>query len=117
MYEDLVAGNRMLRGFSAAIGAWVLLSSFLWPHTPAQRASTFVAGLLCIAFSLLAMAFPPARWLNTAVAIWLIVSMWFLPHDSLTTETSNTVAGVAMFLFSVFAGPVERRPMPHRVPA
>jgi hypothetical protein len=117
MYDELVFGNRALRGFNVAIGAWLFASAFLWEHAPDQKTNTWVCGVLTVVFALLAMVAPPARWLNAVVAVWLALSVWVLPHADLATQTNNTVAAIAIFLFTLFLGGGERRTVPYRVPA
>ena len=53
------------------LGIWLFISAFAWPHTYAQMTNTWIVGLLCVVFAVIAMRVPEARYLNTVLSIWL----------------------------------------------
>jgi hypothetical protein len=56
------------------LGAWLFISAFAWPHTAVQRGTALVVGLLCTAVAVATLFVPRARYLNTALSVWLLVS-------------------------------------------
>ncbi len=114
----VVRGNegRIARGINVVLGIWLFSSAFVWQHTTAQRTNTWILGILCVIFALVAMSTPQVRWLNTALAVWLFISVWALPHMNLATMWNNALVAIAIFIASL----VPSRPevgIPHRAPA
>ena len=66
------------------LGIWLVVSAFLWPHSYAQMNNAWIVGVLCVAFALVAMRVPEARYLNTLLAVWLFISVWALPMRTAT---------------------------------
>jgi uncharacterized membrane protein len=83
------------------LGVWLVVSAFLWPHSPSQSTNTWVLGVLCASFALIALAVPKVRYLNTALAVWLFISAWVLPRVSAATVWNNVLVAIAIFLFSL----------------
>ncbi len=101
--------SQVARGINVVLGIWLFISAFVWPHTIAQRTNTWILGVLCVVFALIAMSTPTARWLNTILAIWLFISVWALPHQNLGTMWNNAIVAIIVFLASLVPGPGERR--------
>jgi hypothetical protein len=104
------------------LGVWLFLSAFLWPHNQAQLTNTWIVGVLCVIFALIAMAVPWVRYLNTLLAIWLFISAWALPMTNAGTIWNNVLVAIAMFIASLipsepgeergfFGRPVPPRPV------
>ena len=89
------------RIINAILGVWLFVSAFLWPHSQAQLTNTWICGVLCVVFSLVAMAVPQARYLNTLLAIWLFISAWALPTVSAGTIWNNVLVAIAVFILSL----------------
>ena len=83
------------------VGIWLVVSAFAWPHPAALRADTWVVGALIVLCSLLAGALPVLRYLNAALAVWLVASTLALGHHHLGTVTNNLIAAVLVFSVSV----------------
>ena len=83
------------------IGVWLFISAFLWPHLQAQQSNTWICGVLCVIFALVAMAVPWVRYLNTMLAIWLFVSAWALPSVQPGTIWNNVLCAIAIFILSL----------------
>jgi hypothetical protein len=96
---------------NAILGVWLFISAFLWPHTHVQFTKTWVCGVLCVAFALLAMALPQARYLNTLLAIWLFISAWALPSMSIGTIWCNVLTSIAIFVVSLVPSAPTDRPV------
>ena len=86
------------------LGIWLFLSAFLWPHTYEQMTNTWIVGVLCAFFAVLAMRVPQARYLNTVLAIWLFISAWALPVMNAGTRWNNVILALAIFCFSLAPG-------------
>jgi SPW repeat len=86
------------------LGIWLILSAFIWPHTYAQMTNTWIVGVLCVAFSVIAMRVPEVRYLNTVLAIWLFISVWALPNAEPGTRWNNVLVAIAIFLCSLAPG-------------
>jgi hypothetical protein len=107
--------TRMLSGqaprlVNALLGAWLFVSAFVWPHSPAEMAGACVVGALCITFACVATVHPSVRYLNTALAIWLLFSDIALPSRSVATAANALLVGVLVFIVSLVPTP----PLPPR---
>lgn len=92
------------------LGVWLFISAFAWPHTHAQMTNTWILGVLCVIFALVAMAVPWVRYLNTLLAIWLFISAWALPMESPGTVWNNVLVAIAIFVVSLVpSGATDRR--------
>jgi hypothetical protein len=110
-----VEGGPVARGappriVNVVLGVWLFISAFLWPHTQAQLTNTWVCGVLCVIFALIAMAVPWVRYLNTLLAIWLFISAWALPTMNAGTIWNNVLVSIAIFVASLIpTEPIETR--------
>ena len=89
------------RALNVTLGAWLIVSAFVWPHARWQFINTLVPGALVIAFALAACAAPRVRYLNTALSAYLFVSAWCYPAMTLAemaTQWHN--ATVALWISS-----------------
>jgi len=60
--------------------------------------------VLCVAFALIAMRVPEARYLNTLLAVWLFISVWALPRVTLATQWNNALVAIGIMALSLSAG-------------
>jgi hypothetical protein len=96
-----VSGRATPRIVNVILGVWLFISAFAWPHTHAQMTNTWILGVLCVIFALIAMAVPWVRYLNTLLAIWLFISAWALPMESPGTVWNNVLVAIAIFIVSL----------------
>jgi hypothetical protein len=96
-----VAPDPTGRLLNTALGVWLFISAFLWPHTMAQRTNTWILGVLTVIFSLGATNFPQMRYLNTILAVWLFISAWALPNNNAGTVWNNVLVAIAIFVVSL----------------
>jgi hypothetical protein len=89
------------RIINVILGVWLFISAFVWPHTQAQMTNTWILGVLCVIFALVAMAVPWVRYLNTLLAIWLFISAWALPTYNAGTVWNNVLVAIAIFIVSL----------------
>ena len=86
------------------LGAWLVISSFLWKHSPAQFNNAWLVGAAAAVFAAIALRSELIRYVNTVVAIWLFISSWVLPVVSQATFWNNLLVAVAMFAISCSPG-------------
>ncbi len=109
--EDITNNARII---AVVLGVWLFVSAFLWPHSYAQMTNTWIVGVLCVAFALIAMRVPEVRYLNTIRAVWLFISVWALPTINTGTMWNNALVAIAIFIVSLAPGylPGPGRPGP-----
>lgn len=93
--------NKMARGINIALGVWLFISAFLWLHTSSQFTNTWLVGLGIAGVAAVGMAAPQIRWLNAALAAWLIISVFALPTMMGATFWNNLLVGVASLIVSL----------------
>ncbi len=99
------------RALQVGLGAWVLLTAFLWPHSRVQASLAVGAGALTVLLSLVALRYSPIRLLLGLVGGWLIVGS-FMPPSQPLTVVNNLVAGAlitALCFFPVGDVPLLKR--------
>jgi hypothetical protein len=89
------------RLLTIALGVWLFLSAFIWPHTASQFSNAWISGLLIIAFAATAIRVDGARYGCTVLAIWLFFSNWVLPTENEATAWNNIIVSVAVFVASL----------------
>jgi hypothetical protein len=89
------------RWVNAAVGVWLFLSAFLWPHTSSQYTNTWLMGIIAVAVALIALGRPGFRYVNTAVGIWLVISAFALPTMSMGTRWNNFIVGLVIGFLSL----------------
>ncbi len=111
------------RYWNIALGVWLFISAFVWPHSLSQQSNTWICGVLAVIFALVALAYPVARYLNTALAVWLFISAWALPTFSPGTVWNNVLVALAIFFISLVpsergrvARPLQPPGRPRRLP-
>jgi hypothetical protein len=83
---------------SSVLGLWMIVSAFLWPHSPAQFSNACFAGGLVLFSALVARRGRPwAMYLVAAVGLWLLVSSLLL-RASAATLWNNLVIGLSLFV-------------------
>jgi hypothetical protein len=96
------------------LGIWLFISAFVWTHSQAQLTNTWILGVLCVVFALIAMRMQQVRYLNTALAVWLFISAFALPGSSRATVWNNALVAIAIFVVSL--APSDRLQMPAHTP-
>jgi hypothetical protein len=85
-----------VRVISVMMGVWLFLSAFLWPHHGAVALTTWIPGLLIAAVALLAVAVPPARFVNVALGLWVLVAA--LANGGADVVWTNGIVGITVFI-------------------
>ena len=63
--------------------------------------NTWILGVLTVIFALVAMRFPPVRYLNTILAIWLFISAFALHRLNNGTVWNNALLAIVIFFLSL----------------
>jgi hypothetical protein len=93
-----------LRLVNAALGAWLVVSTFLWPHVGSTGFSTWLVGLLVLASALSAIWVPQARWGSFVLGLWLFFSAFTLVHARRPTVLHDAVVGILIVAISLVPG-------------
>jgi hypothetical protein len=87
---------------NAMFGGWLLISAFLWPHSLAQFHNAWIVGLLVTGLALASIAgIRAARYVNSALAVWLFISTVALPRASGLTILNNVLVAGALIVTSL----------------
>lgn len=97
------------RWLELALALWLVLSAFLWQHTGAQFANTWIVGALVALAAAGALRFDDLRYINVGLSIWLIASVWMLPLASESTLWNNLLVGLILFVSTLT--PALRQPV------
>jgi len=95
------------RAVTFAAGLWLVLSAYLWGHSPTQQVNALVCGVAALLFTVLAVGFPLLRFLNMLLGAWLVLSVFRLPHAGALTLVNNLAVGLLLVLASPRRGPTE----------
>jgi hypothetical protein len=99
-----------LRRFTVVLGLWLIASSVVWPHSPSQILNACVVGVLVVLVALVALtANPRARYVNSALAVWLFASVFLLPTASRWTAWNDLFVAIMILACSLVPGSMERR--------
>jgi hypothetical protein len=93
--------NRWPRYANIVLGLWLVVASFLWPHSGPEQTNAWVVGILAAAFAALALERDELRYLNTALGVWLFASMWVLPSIRVATLWNSGIVAAGLFVFSL----------------
>ena len=93
--------NQSARYLNLILGIWLILSAFIWPHSPAQVTNAIVVGVLFAIFALIALRLPAFRFPNAILAIWLFISSWTLPSGTSGTIWNNVIVSIVVFVVSL----------------
>lgn len=90
------------RAINAALGFWLFLSVFLWPHSSIQRTNAWIVSLLVVTAALAGLAgVRRARYLNAVLGGWLAISALFYPRLTELTLWNHVIVGLALAFFGV----------------
>lgn len=78
-----------------------MASVFAWPHTASQSINVGAIGAISVLIALLGTRLPSARYANSVLALWLLVSAWASPVATLVTSWNATLVAFAMFALSL----------------
>jgi hypothetical protein len=93
--------DQSARVINVILGFWLILSSFVWPHTTTQMGNAWIVGVITIGIALLSFGTPALRYVNTAAGVWLAISSFLFPTISAGTTWNNVIIGLAIALVSL----------------
>ncbi|HVJ90391.1 MAG TPA: hypothetical protein VM580_11365 [Labilithrix sp.] len=108
-----------VRAANIVLGTWLIVASFLWPHTVAQRVNAVVVGGGAVVIAVVAaVRHPKVRYANVGLAIWLVISTLTLPGTASTLPTWNALfVAIAMIACSITPREPEQLEAPAPAPA
>jgi hypothetical protein len=95
----------MSRWANVALGLWLVVSAFLWPHSSQQFTNAWIIGALVTVMAMVAATGQAwARYVNATAAAWLFLSTFFFPRVSAGTAWNHVLVAVAIFVFAMITG-------------
>jgi hypothetical protein len=98
------------RTLNLILALWLFVSAFIWPRTGATFANAWIVGLLAAIFAVVGMARERARFADTALSAWLLVSTVALAHRSPVERWNDAAVAVLMLALSLVPGSLYRAP-------
>ena len=86
---------------NAALGLWLFVSAFIWPHTSAQAINMCAIGALAFIVALLGTQYSTIRYVNSILAVWLLISAWAGQVVTEVTTWNATLVAFTMFAVSL----------------
>jgi hypothetical protein len=86
---------------NVALGLWLFLSAFLWPHTLASQVNTSLLALVIVSIAAAATPTPVVRAISTVPAIWLLFSSIWISDVTPTTMWHNAIVAGLVLVFSL----------------
>lgn len=94
--------DKVASSANIVLGIWLLVSMFLWRHSPEHMVNAGVIGVLSIALGIAAhRGHTWARWVMAPLGVWLMLSVWMLPHGTVRIVVDHFIVGTLLFSFSV----------------
>jgi hypothetical protein len=95
------AGPPWAHSVNLALGIWLFISAFIWPHVQPLKANTWILGIIISVVSVIAMRNNSVRGVNTVAAAWLFFSSLAMTHISRGTVWNNVLVAIAVFVLSL----------------
>ncbi|MBS2033153.1 MAG: SPW repeat protein [Deltaproteobacteria bacterium] len=87
-----------------AMGCWLFLSAFLWPHSTNEQAGAWGSGVLIFLFAVWSLMNPTMRFATGLTGAWLAVTTLFVHTISRATAINHVVCGVVVVLLALVPG-------------
>lgn len=84
------------RPLAMIAGLWLVLTAFVWPHSSAVFANDVIVGGAIIVVGLVSLRFHVFRFAHLALAVWLGISVFVLPHSTPLTVGHDLI--IALFV-------------------
>ncbi|HEX9399052.1 MAG TPA: hypothetical protein VF912_02985 [Anaeromyxobacter sp.] len=92
------------RTLGLMLSLWLFFSAFAWHRSKEGFANAWLVGLFTAVASVAGMRSPRARFVATALSIWLVVAAFVLPRASPVAFWNDVAVGALMFLLSLVPG-------------
>lgn len=89
------------RLINIALGVWLFISAFVWPHTASAMTNTWILGVIITLVAVTSLFVPAARWVNVGAAIWLFFSTFAIHHVAAATVWNNVIVAILVFIFAL----------------
>jgi len=86
------------------IGFWLVLSAFLWRHTPNEQAGAWGSGILIFLFAIWSLMDPAMRVATGLTGAWLAITSFFVPLVTSATAYNHIICGAVVVLLSLVPG-------------
>jgi hypothetical protein len=93
------------RYLNLVLGAWLLVSAFMWPHAEAQFIVTILVGAVLTIVAPFEVGSPLVRKINTAAGAVLALAAIVLPRNTVVTLWHNVLLGFIVISVSFFGPP------------
>lgn len=93
--------NSSPRWVNVALGAWLFVSAFLWPHSIAQFHNSWLVGITVAVVAAIATRVDAARYINATLAAWLFISAFALPVSSMGTFWNNLLVSIVILFLAL----------------
>ena len=94
------------------LGLWLFSAAFLWHHPFVQKENMWILGLCVMLVAAVGCIWSTARFVNAAIAVWLIAAVFALPRMEAGGTLSNVITAlvlVGVSLVPTSAGPVVKQ--------
>lgn len=91
-----------------ALGLWLFVSAFIWPHTMATRLNTCIVGVLVIVAATMATGIGLLRQLTGVLALWLLLTTALVYPASHITFWNNILVACGVLALSRIPNESER---------
>jgi hypothetical protein len=85
------------RIWTAVIGAWLVISAFLWPHSAFQRHNAVVCGFITVGLAIAGACRRELAFLGSLMAMWLFLTAVLAEMEHTATVWNNLLASVALW--------------------
>jgi hypothetical protein len=102
------------RWFNFVLGAWMVASVLVWPHSASQFANAWLVGAAMMWVALLAKRAIVLRFATFALAAWLFISAWVLPLSTPSTLWNDVLVAVVMWVVAMLTHEHVTRSRPPR---
>jgi len=86
---------------SGALGLWLFLSTYAWPHGRAEAVNALVCGAIVIDASLASLRIPALQWLVAVVGTWLLASPFVLSSHGVLATWNAIFVGICLVALSM----------------
>ena len=99
----------LARVAAAILGAWLMAAPALLGYRGVARTHDRIVGPIVITIAITAMSgvVRQLRWVNVAIAAWLLVAAPWLLHFDGAARTNALLVGVMLGIVSLVRGPVD----------
>jgi hypothetical protein len=101
------------RTLNLILALWLFFSAFAFPRSAASFTNAWLIGLLAAVFALAGMRSPGARFANTTLSAWLLVSAFVLTRGGTAARWNDLVVAIVMLAVSLVPGTMYPRRHAH----